>query len=150
MTEIWRAVPGHALEASSFGRVRKAPDGQIRVQSDNGKGYLTVSVGKAGRAKVHRLVAAAFYGESSALVRHLDGDKLNNRAENLAYGTVSENQLDSVAQGTHAKAAVTHCPQGHEYSAENTYRFTYKGSPRRQCKTCHKARHAARKKRREA
>jgi hypothetical protein len=54
------------------------------------------------RFAVHRLVATAFHGEpnGSEQVRHLDGDKLNNLAENLTWGSQSENQKDRVLHGT--------------------------------------------------
>jgi len=32
--------------------------------------------------------------------------------------------------------AKTHCPKGHEYTEENTYRDYYKGYPRRTCREC--------------
>lgn len=59
-------------------------DGYPRVRV-NGKNYT-----------VHRLVAAAFLGPcpEGMEVRHLDGNRLNNRADNLAYGTHRENILD--------------------------------------------------------
>ena len=34
------------------------------------------------------------------VVRHLDGDKLNNRLSNLAWGTHEENAADKVEHGT--------------------------------------------------
>ncbi len=42
--------------------------------------------------------------------------------------------LEAVGQGAHQRAK-THCPQGHEYSPENT--FSYPSEPgRRRCFTC--------------
>lgn len=53
--------------------------------------------------------------------------------EHLRWGNNSENQLDSVEDGTHVWARKTHCPHGHTYSQENTY-HTRNG--RRLCLTC--------------
>lgn len=50
------------------------------------------------RAYVHQLVASAFVDRadaSKAEVNHLNGNKLDNRAENLAWVTRSENCLHS-------------------------------------------------------
>lgn len=69
---------------------------------------------------------------------------------------VNPNHLEAVTQGVnvlrsrhtmpHHNAAKTHCPQGHEYTAENTYsRRTPRGMARRECKTCRRERIAARK-----
>lgn len=43
--------------------------------------------------------------------------------------------------GPKIKRAITHCPNGHEYTEDNLYRF----SGRRACKTCAKRRSAERK-----
>lgn len=48
---------------------------------------------------VHRLVAELFVEGSGEQVRHIDGDKLNNRASNLAWGTCRENIMDKWAHG---------------------------------------------------
>jgi len=84
----------------------------------------------------HRLVALAFLGPrpEGAVVRHLDGDPLRPHAENLAYGTKSENLVDQVAHGTHPTASRNHCPQGHAYDETNTR--LYDG--RRYCKACYR------------
>lgn len=43
--------------------------------------------------------------------------------------------------GRRWKALITHCPQGHEYSPENTWhRPLPSGGTSRQCRTCHRER----------
>lgn len=49
--------------------------------------------------------------------------------------------------GPQTNALRTKCPQGHEYTPENTYRYTdSKGQTRRYCKTCQLARTRAKRK----
>jgi len=38
----------------------------------------------------------------------------------LYWGTNSDNSLDAVSRGRHKETKKTHCPQGHQYSKENT------------------------------
>lgn len=75
-------------------------------------GYLLVHVFNGERSRiygVHQIVADAFIGPrpADAEVRHLDGNPLNNRPENLAYGTHAENEADKKLHGTH-KIGVAH------------------------------------------
>lgn len=85
---------------------------------------------------MHRLVARAFLGPTDLpLVRHLNDDPSDNRLANLAYGTSSDNALDSVRNGTHAWATKTHCPKGHPYDEANTI---LKAGGRRNCRECHR------------
>lgn len=59
--------------------------------------HLYVVLGhKAAGSLVHQLVARTFHGPhpKGQEVRHLDGNPRNNRADNLAYGTRTENILD--------------------------------------------------------
>jgi len=91
------------------------------------------------------MVAEAWHGSRppGLHARHRDGDKLNNRADNLTWDTISANNLDKVEHGTHHEALKTHCPAGHEYTEDNTYRAP--GAPnKRHCRTCMKAREAQR------
>lgn len=144
--EEWRPIPGHdGYEVSNLGRVlsRRRPVSAIKAQHVRKDGYagLALHCGPAHRTRlVHHLVAEAFLGArpEGMVVRHLNGDRLDNRAENMSWGTYSENNLDAVAHGTHHWAAQTHCPQGHPYSEDNT-RITQRG---RHCRTCERARQA--------
>ena len=63
----------------------------------------------------------------------MDGDKHNNVPTNLCYGTHGENEADKVRHGTHRNGNKTHCPQGHEYTPENTYIYP---SGARGCQAC--------------
>lgn len=121
--EQWFLVPGHdgRYQVSTGGRVRSAT--KILKQTLNDKGYWIVTLTKPKRLyRVHRLMAAAFLPnpDELPLVRHLDDDKDNNTLDNLAWGTVSDNQRDSVLNGTHASTRKTHCKRNHEFTPENT------------------------------
>lgn len=58
----------------------------------------------------------------------------------LRVGTNAENTRDKMRRGRHHASRITHCPQGHEYTPENTYT----NSGRRQCVACSKANSAKR------
>lgn len=56
------------------------------------------------RKPVHVLIASAFHGMGNGLqVRHVNGDKFDNRPANLAWGTAEENALDRAQHGTTAR-----------------------------------------------
>lgn len=62
------------------------------------------AVNAAGRTThIHRLMAETWFGPPpfpNAVVRHLDGDRFNNRLSNLAWGTYGENSEDQERHGT--------------------------------------------------
>ena len=93
--EVWQEVElecGASRRVSNLGRVRKA-DGIITEGWDSG-GYLRVGI-NGKKHLVQRLVAKAFLApppsEEHTQVRHKDGDRTNNRPDNLAWVTPSEN-----------------------------------------------------------
>lgn len=121
--EEWRPIPGfEGYEVSNQGRVRSwrvwghvnsAPPTEPRMlkpQVDK-DGYAEVSLwgtGKSTRPRgVHQLVYLAFHGAISdgLLVRHLDGNPVNNTPDNLALGTTRDNKRDSIEHGTHVKGS---------------------------------------------
>ena len=58
-------------------------------------GYLRINLGRGNRKYVHRLVAEAFIPNSKnkPQVDHIDGNRTNNRADNLRWVTPKENSL---------------------------------------------------------
>lgn len=103
----WRAIPSiPAYLVSNHGQVRHRFSCDPRKQQ--GDRYLWVSFrgdGKNFVRTVHSLVAEAFLGPrpDGFQVRHLDGDRHNNHATNLAYGTAKENALDREWHGNTAR-----------------------------------------------
>lgn len=85
-----------------------------------GKGdYMRVGMSvnhKTHNKSVHRLVLEAFTGPAPSddmETRHLDGNRANNRATNLAWGTALENAIDREGHGNtlrheaHGRALLT-------------------------------------------
>ena len=103
MSEIWRRVRGYEgyYEVSNKGRVKSlerynVPEDKILTPFKNNRGYLRVPLTRNGKTKnkaIHRLVAFAFLKIDSRFneVNHIDGDKLNNRVENLEWCNRSHN-----------------------------------------------------------
>ena len=93
--EEWRDVPGHpGRRASSWGCIQ-GPRGVVRGSLDQ-YGYRWSWAGREWRTKRvqhHLLVALAFIGPrpEGYELDHIDGDKTNNRPENLEYVTHAEN-----------------------------------------------------------
>lgn len=166
MSELWVPVVGYEglYEVSDLGRVR----GLDRVH-DNGRGHLrrlrgrvlkTTALpsghlyialcreGVARTARVHRVVLEGFVGPCPSGMQgcHWDGDPTNNTVSNLRWDTPKANQQDAIRHGTAGQMRKTHCPQGHEYTPDNTWNYNNS----RQCKTCVKARNRAANSRRMA
>jgi hypothetical protein len=110
--EEWKPVRGYDgyYEVSNLGRIAVVKNGERFMRKINyATPYPSVSFKKRPEDKrqqsptVHKIVAEAFLGErpSGHVIRHLDGNKHNSRADNLAYGTPVENHSDSRRHGTH-------------------------------------------------
>ena len=52
---------------------------------------------------MHRLVAEAFLGLSDLVVNHINGDKLDNRLENIEYTTPEQNSAHAAKSGLYKK-----------------------------------------------
>jgi hypothetical protein len=67
--------------------------GRELTQCIGGPGYYMVSLRGTARITVHTLIAEAFLGPRPEKhdINHIDGNKLNNRADNLEYVTRARN-----------------------------------------------------------
>lgn len=83
---------------NSYGRVWSDKSKKWLAPSNNGKGYQIVILFKNGKQvckSVHRLVAEAFVPnddpQTKTEVDHLDGNRANNRADNLQWLSHTDN-----------------------------------------------------------
>jgi hypothetical protein len=77
---------------------------RILAQYPDKSGYLRVRLVFNGRREqkfVHFLVCTAYHGlkPTGLETRHIDGNKLNNKPDNLSWGTHKENVEDRVRHG---------------------------------------------------
>ena len=111
---IWKPVAGYEdrYMVSNDGRVKsldiyvkarfgkRLSKGRIKPQCNNNRGYSCVGLCRDNRTHthlVHRLVAEAFVPntDNKPQVNHIDGDRTNNRADNLEWVTDNENKVHS-------------------------------------------------------
>lgn len=100
--EVFVDLPGTHYQISSFGRVKNKETGHINTHYvHNRVGYLRAELfdGKGAKKRyfLQRLVASAFVvnpdSEKKIQVNHKDGDRTNNRYDNLEWVSKSENML---------------------------------------------------------
>lgn len=120
MEEVWKDVKGFEglYKVSNFGRVKTVAHWYIRHYSDgreekvwrparlrkpqkNIHGYMMITLYKNKvdyHKQVHRLVAEAFIPNPNNLeqVNHKNGDKADNRVDNLEWVTRYENAIHAV------------------------------------------------------
>ena len=99
MVERWKDVPAYEglYQVSDHGRVLGQKGHILRPGRDR-LGYRTVVFSRQNHKKtfrVHRLVTAAFIGLDAREVNHKDGDRGNNRLDNLEYVSHSDNCIHS-------------------------------------------------------
>lgn len=135
--EFWKNIPRYSYlyQASTYGRIRRHP----RMVNNNGalcvkkggivslrkapRGYLRVRLYDNGRQHeemVHRLVAETFLPNKKHLpsVIHKDGDKTNNRLDNLAWSKYSDNNPSRLRKnGSRSAKAVI------QDTGDSTYTF---------------------------
>lgn len=120
--EIWKDVIGHEGKymVSSIGRIkslklRTIHRERIMVNGIGTRGYPEIKLwgynGKRKGFSIHRLVAIAFIPNelNLACVNHIDGNKMNNRVENLEWCTYQENTIHGFRSGliSSKKSAMT-------------------------------------------
>jgi len=112
--ELWRPIKGYEelYCVSDKGRIKRK-GGRILTASFNAQKYHHVSLSKNNEKKtqrVHRLVASAFIPnpENKLFVNHKDGNKINNRVDNLEWCTLQENFDHAVKNGLTARGVRQH------------------------------------------
>lgn len=115
MTEIWKDVKGYEgrYQVSNLGRIKsvrawrgnKYKKHYIKAEkllngSVGNTGYIYVNIDGKNRT-LHRMVAIAFIDnpENKAQVNHIDGNKLNNRIDNLEWCSNKENAIHARKNG---------------------------------------------------
>lgn len=113
----------------------------------NAKGYGSISRGRRddGRILAHVASWELHNGPvpNGLFVLHKCDIPACVRPSCLFLGTKADNNLDMRNKGRHWQSKKTHCPQGHEYTPENT-KIQTKGG--RVCRTCQRVYNAARRK----
>src|SRR6186713_3302461 len=114
--ENWKDIDGMEglYMASSEGRIKSLRSGVIMKPRKNRTGYLRVNISIDGNHKthaLHKLICLAFHTriEGKEQINHKDGNKENNRPENLEWCNQSENIRHAVDTGLKPKE----CPWLH-------------------------------------
>lgn len=103
-TEIWEPIVGIEKEGysvSNFGKIRN-PSGKIKETFSIAGGYYDLKIVSNGKHhKIHRLVASHFIDnpKNNPIVNHKNGNKLDNRVENLEWVTNQENIIHAYETG---------------------------------------------------
>ena len=116
--EQWIDIYGiDGFEISSYGRVRNKNTLQLHKSSINGNGYQKVSI-KSKNYPIHRLVLMSFNpieNPNDYQVDHINGNRTDNRLENLRWVSNEENTLLMINNRKELNKELTRILQNHSY-----------------------------------
>lgn len=148
--EIWKIIPHtqERYEISNKGCVRSRersvhysdnrvvnyPSKVLKLRKDH-YGYLIFNIRNCGKMecyKAHRLVAQLFISNpyNKPEVNHINGDKTDNRVENLEWVTSRENKLHAIRIGLYKPTnnlKYTNVPRGKDRKTSKTLIVYYDG-----------------------
>jgi len=126
MKETWVDIDGYVglYQVSNLGNIRSfLREGEPRLLTIivHKIGYGSIKLRYNGIAKkyaIHRLVAIAFIDNPNGKpeVNHIDGNKMNNKVDNLEWVTRSENQYHAYSTGLKKPAKST---RGGKYNSRS-------------------------------
>ena len=125
--EVWKDIPEYKGEyaASNLGNIKNLRTGRILKPRRDRYGYLNVDI-KGKFCRNHRLVAKAFLDNPNNynVVNHINGDKTDNRVENLEWTTVKANNQHARRSGinfdSYHKVYATRISDGKTFFFEST------------------------------
>ena len=102
--EKWVRVEDTNYEISNYGRMVNIKTGNLLKTQANKKGYqvVRVTINRVKRTfRIHRLVAQYFVSnpDNKTQVNHIDGNKNNNRYDNLEWCSNAENAHHAIKTG---------------------------------------------------
>lgn len=151
--EIWKDIPNYEglYQASNLGNIRTHKNKTtyteqhgvrhwkqriLKPKSQNYETGYRVDLWKDGKPKsylVARLIAITFLGESNLTVNHINGNRFDNRLENLEWCSLKENIQKGFETGLyHTQKAI--CIIDKEKNEEHVYRSNAEAS--RKCGYC--------------
>lgn len=105
--EIWKPIPSFEDRylISSHGRIKSLYADVILKLKTNSRGYYVVGLWQKRKSKwfsLHKIVANNFIPNNNLIrnqINHKDGNKLNNKINNLEWCTAKENAFHSIQNG---------------------------------------------------
>lgn len=131
LSEYWRAI----ILAAEQGYIGNPETGEItgrsgrplQIKRHGNQVYPTIRLYVRGLSApgysvhAHKFFAYLIWGRAAfspnVEVRHLDGNPSNNRRDNLALGTSSQNQMDKTPEARRSAAVAARAAQGRHGSA---------------------------------
>lgn len=104
--EEWKEIQetSNKYSISNYGRMKNNKTKNVLKTSINRRGYVDITICYdriRKKFRIHRLVAKYFIPnpDNKPQVNHIDGNKLNNRADNLEWCTNYENAHHAIKHG---------------------------------------------------